>query len=588
MLLACCRSAADDAPVSNFTEKEETGDISGLHEQLDKSGPRFEVGISQNNVNIEIQNNEVTLERRDFNVVFHLSEPMGVLVNGSFSPEMFNNMEHLMYYYSAENKIVSDVDLNAFVHNRAMYLKPEMMLLSEVIFENWCYSNGGDHDFSGFEINAGGITTVRTIERFITKDAPWGETPETIRVSKASSPVYLVFLTKSKEENKDTEIILQRYRIKINWRDSNSHTAGPKAKVYERKMARNHNNEKFEVKIRQDGADIEIRNNEVTIENKEFDIVFNLSGPMGFIAKEGFDPEAYIVAERGGVLTDFLENGLASHGTGRYFERYLDRDNADIRLNTDDYWYYLNGDDHRFSKIEAAADSITAIRTVALVLRGRNPIFLSEVRNPLHMVFFSYVRGEDLKSISEIQRQYIKINWSPSAKTSAEVEALINNDKELSVLDKTVNELYATAHGMVNDQWKRDRLSREQRNWITYTRNSCLNKTCLNQTYRERIEILSRNDRDINDPNESVDSFNMTIRNENSGKILYCERLVNVSYRENAIYGGICISENNGKRTKVKICNASMTDAHKMEPVGPEEVTDEELEKFTDDNCSGG
>jgi len=54
------------------------------------------------------------------------------------------------------------------------------------------------------------------------------------------------------------------------------------------------------------------------------------------------------------------------------------------------------------------------------------------------------------------------------------------------------------------------------------------------------------------------------------------------------VAGGICMIDGSGERTKVKICNSNMTGAHKMEPVGLEGLSDDELVEFTVKNCSGG
>ena len=91
------------------------------------------------------------------------------------------------------------------------------------------------------------------------------------------------------------------------------------------------------------------------------------------------------------------------------------------------------------------------------------------------------------------------------------------------------------------------------------------------------------------DSNAGVMSFNKTLSDFREGeKVLYCERLVDVSYRQNEITGGICIIDGNGQRARVKICNSSMTYRHGMEPAGPGGLSDEELAEFTYENCYGG
>ena len=44
----------------------------------------FHVTVEQNGKTIQSKNGELTLERKSFNLIFEFSEPMGLLVNGSF------------------------------------------------------------------------------------------------------------------------------------------------------------------------------------------------------------------------------------------------------------------------------------------------------------------------------------------------------------------------------------------------------------------------------------------------------------------------------------------------------------------------
>jgi len=589
-----CHTVVDN-PDMNLSGKG-TDDISDPQFEnipaTEENNRQFEICIRQNGVNIEIRNNEVTLAKREFDIVFSFSHSMRVLVNGSLIPEIYNNAEQMI------------VDLD-FLKSR-IYARPgydsrnDLFLSDDEFINNWYYNNGGDHDFGEFEINAGRITALRTIKRFTNV----GETSKSIRVSDISDPVYLVFLAVSRE-NRDQEVELQRQYIKINWRSSEDDSTEARASIGERKTAPNQNKEKFELSIRQNGVNADIRNNEVTIENKEFDIVLNLSGPIGIAVEGYFHPGRYAAAERGEVLTDLLKSRLGARVSFGSFARLPnDHTTEGIKLG-DDYWYYRSEDDNRFSKIESNTGGITATRPVVR-FDDRNGsgtyISVSEATVPLYLVFFTYARGEDWNDIAEIQRQYIKINWLSSESRTAEIEALINGNEDILALDIMMNESYRVALDAVANQPDKNSLYGEQQNWIIYTRNSCLDKECLEQVYRERINILSENDymykpllaeivfeghfyRFYRDVNSHVMSFNQAFSYRKNEKVLYCERFVDGPYE---VAGGICMIDDSGERTKVKICNSNMTDAHKMEPVGLEGLSDDELVEFTVKNCSGG
>jgi len=49
----------------------------------------FHVEVEQNGKLIEVINGEVTLEKEEFNLVFTLPEPMGLLLNSSFNKKTY-------------------------------------------------------------------------------------------------------------------------------------------------------------------------------------------------------------------------------------------------------------------------------------------------------------------------------------------------------------------------------------------------------------------------------------------------------------------------------------------------------------------
>ncbi|HEV7778889.1 MAG TPA: lysozyme inhibitor LprI family protein, partial [Luteibacter sp.] len=126
------------------------------------------------------------------------------------------------------------------------------------------------------------------------------------------------------------------------------------------------------------------------------------------------------------------------------------------------------------------------------------------------------------------------------SKAASPVEKLICGDQDVSRLDTQLQGTYQTALGAV-DASSKDRLVKEQRNWIRYTRNICQDEACLGDAYKARIAVLGRNEKylvdkascDIpdgkscrsvvvyRDPEARIDSFNKSLVEQKiSGKII--------------------------------------------------------------------
>lgn len=202
------------------------------------------------------------------------------------------------------------------------------------------------------------------------------------------------------------------------------------------------------------------------------------------------------------------------------------------------------------------------------------------------------------------------------SKAAAPTEKLICSDAETSALDTKLQQAYNTALAAASEAVDKKALAKEERNWIKYTRASCLDVSCLRQIYTSRIAVLARNEKDIvngksycvmpsggagehecgvyvvlyRDPNDRIDSFNESLtQNKQSGKIIGCSRLIDLPVGRvyaNHSFGGICVFQDGTQRKDVEICNDDKLGGFKLQTANPKSVSDKSLIDFVYDNCT--
>jgi len=195
-------------------------------------------------------------------------------------------------------------------------------------------------------------------------------------------------------------------------------------------------------------------------------------------------------------------------------------------------------------------------------------------------------------------------------KATSATEMLICKDAQTSALDDQLQQTYKTALRVVAPSSRRA-LIEEQRHWITYIRNVCQDKACLQQAYTARVGVLASNEKYIinrsectipdgtscrstvhyRDPNIRIESFNQSlIAQKKSGHIIGCSKLVNlpVGYaNSNNSFGGVCTLQDNGARTTVEICDDDMFGHFSMQPASSD-LSEKSLTEFTHSKCYGG
>lgn len=165
----------------------------------------------------------------------------------------------------------------------------------------------------------------------------------------------------------------------------------------------------FAVYFSQNNTAADIIDNTVTLDKKSFDLLLGFSEPMGVLVNASFDSKTYDLALKGKALDKlpgFEQTGMA--------EGLLNTD-KEIVLSEEapGYWFYDNEEEHRFNEVQKTDTGFICLRTIEKLVDADNQteIRVSEVNQPLYLVFISYKRGQSIMDRVEVQRQCIKIEW---------------------------------------------------------------------------------------------------------------------------------------------------------------------------------
>jgi hypothetical protein len=167
----------------------------------------------------------------------------------------------------------------------------------------------------------------------------------------------------------------------------------------------------FFVKVRQGGKEIPIINHEITLKKKTFDLIFELTKPMGILLNASFEPQSYNQAKSGvpiDKIRGFEETGMAE---GR---RNEDLDII-IANPAPSYWYYDDDTENRFNEVSKSGNKIICTRTIKKYFdrdKETDPkeFPITEINNTLYLVFLDFKSNKDYTK-KEIYREYLKIKW---------------------------------------------------------------------------------------------------------------------------------------------------------------------------------
>lgn len=196
-----------------------------------------------------------------------------------------------------------------------------------------------------------------------------------------------------------------------------------------------------------------------------------------------------------------------------------------------------------------------------------------------------------------------------AAHTASEV--MICKNAELSTLDSQLQVAYQAARAAAAPA-SQETLLTEQRHWVLYVRDVCLDKACFVQTYKARIELLQHKDKYIadraectipegkscrsvvffRDPAARLAGFKHSLEQQHqAGKLLGCEKLIDLPAGGgggNHSYGGLCTLQQGTSRSTVMICNDEMFGHFSLRAVKAEGFQDKMLIDFTNEACFGG
>lgn len=168
-------------------------------------------------------------------------------------------------------------------------------------------------------------------------------------------------------------------------------------------------NPHFTIDFYQNGKKIEIIDNVITIEKKEFDIQFELNQPMGILVSTSYDDSIFELAKRNlniDQIPIFESTGMAEGELNPDKEVLLSKESPS-------YWYYDNDKENRFNKIIKKDGKIIVTRTIKNINEIENEINrkIEEVEKPIYMVFVTYKYNKDFTNKIEFQRYFVKINF---------------------------------------------------------------------------------------------------------------------------------------------------------------------------------
>ncbi|MCU0428988.1 MAG: hypothetical protein MUF42_03370 [Cytophagaceae bacterium] len=165
----------------------------------------------------------------------------------------------------------------------------------------------------------------------------------------------------------------------------------------------------FHVLIEQGGVIITPNNGEINLKKGEFNIVFELSEPMGVLVNGSFQETTYERAVKGKPKSDlpgFENTGMA--------EGLLNPD-KEIFISNDapNYWFYDDKENNRFNSVEVVNEKLICKRIIQnfYEVETKKNIKVENVSKPLYLVFISYRQGKSIVDEIETKREWVKINW---------------------------------------------------------------------------------------------------------------------------------------------------------------------------------
>ena len=166
----------------------------------------FSVHFEQGTKVIEADD-EVTLKKEPFDIVFEFPEPMGVLVHASFNPETYN--------LALENKPLKK--LPGFENTgmaEGLFNTDNEILLNATAPGYWFYDDDEAHRFNEAKEKSGKITCKRHVIHFNEIDSN-----RVTNVEDVIAPLNLVFISVERGESDKETLEIHRVPVRIEWEE---------------------------------------------------------------------------------------------------------------------------------------------------------------------------------------------------------------------------------------------------------------------------------------------------------------------------------------------------------------------------------
>jgi len=165
----------------------------------------FHVKIEQDGQIIEPVKNKISLKKKEFSIVFEFSEPMGLLINGSFVKKT--------YKLASKNKPKTKLPGFQTTGMAEGLLNPD----KEIFISNdspnyWFYDDNEMNRFNEIMVLGDKIICKRIIQNIYDID-----TKTSIKVEDVSKPLYLVFISYKRGDKVTDQIEIKREFVKIKW-----------------------------------------------------------------------------------------------------------------------------------------------------------------------------------------------------------------------------------------------------------------------------------------------------------------------------------------------------------------------------------
>lgn len=168
----------------------------------------FKIYIEQDGIRQTIKNNEITLNKMSFNIVFVLAKPSAVLVSASFDKSTYEK--------ALKNEPLSKLPgYEGTGMAEGLFNSDNELFIDDNAPSYWHYENDKEHRFNKVVKTKDSLVCTREIRQFYVLE---GKDNIVVPVKDVNKPLYLVFMDYTTDQKTFERTELQREMIKINWK----------------------------------------------------------------------------------------------------------------------------------------------------------------------------------------------------------------------------------------------------------------------------------------------------------------------------------------------------------------------------------